>query len=144
MSANPLHRLIGSQGQRLAEPLPPRGLRFAWYGLVFLLGAVDALCGCFVQALWSPWGLLLALAANLAVFYGGLRLTATKVGLTCALVGWLLVMFVLLAPRPEGDFVLSSSANSYAYLLGGLVTGLGVGLLPTRAPYAFGIPRQRD
>ncbi|MDH6141774.1 MULTISPECIES: DUF6113 family protein [Kitasatospora] len=141
---NPLHTLLGTQAQRLAEPLPPRRLRITWYVLVFVLGALDALCGCFVQALWSPWGLLLALAGNVAVFYGGMRLTGTKLGLALGLVGWLLVMFVLLAPRPEGDFVLSAAVTSYAYLLGGLAIGLGVGLLPTRAPYAFGIPRQRD
>ncbi|MFE9423032.1 DUF6113 family protein [Kitasatospora sp. NPDC006697] len=144
MSANPLHTLLGTQAQRLAEPLPPRGLRFTLYALAFLAGAVDALCGCFVQPLWSPWGLALALAATLGAFYGSLRASGTKVGLAAALAGWLVVMFVLLAPRPEGDFVLSSSAGSYVYLLGGLVAGLGIGLLPTRAPYAFGIPRQRD
>jgi hypothetical protein len=141
---NPLHTLVGTQAQRLAEPLPPRRLRTVWYVLAFVLGALDALCGCFVQALWSPWGLLLALAATLAAYYGALRLTGTKLGLAFALVGWLLVMFVLLAPRPEGDFVLSAAVNSYVYLLGGLAMGLGVALLPTRAPYAFGIPRQRD
>jgi hypothetical protein len=141
---NPLHTLVGTQAQRLAEPLPPRRLRGLWYVLAFVLGALDALCGCFVQALWSPWGLALAMAATLATFYGALRLTCTKLGLALSLVGWLLVMFVLLAPRPEGDFVLSAAVNSYVYLLGGLGIGLGVALLPTRAPYAFGIPRQRD
>ncbi|WP_232247480.1 DUF6113 family protein [Kitasatospora azatica] len=141
---NPLHMLFGTQAQRLAEPLPAKRVRELWYVALFVLGALVALCGCFVQALWSPIGLLLALAGVAAVFYGGLRVTGTKLGTAFPFTGWFLMMTVLLAPRPEGDFVLAAAANSYIYLLGGLALGLVCGLLPTRAPFAFGIPRQRD
>ncbi|GAA1246342.1 DUF6113 family protein [Kitasatospora nipponensis] len=141
--SNPLHALLGTRSQRLAEPLPSRRTRLAWYPVLFVLGALVALCGCFVQALWSPVGLLLALAGNLAVFYGGLRLTGTKLGAGFPILGWLLVLMVLMAPRPEGDFVLASGANSYVYLVGGLATWL-VCVLPTRSTFPLGIPRQRD
>ncbi|MFI9270546.1 DUF6113 family protein [Kitasatospora sp. NPDC052896] len=141
---NPLHLLLGTRSQRLAEPLPSRGARITGYLALLVLGALVALCGCFVQALWSPVGLLLALAAAAAVFYGGLRLTGTKLGAGMPLIGWFLVLMVLMAPRPEGDFVLAAGVNAYAYLLGGAVIGVICATLPTRSPFPFGIPRQRD
>ncbi len=141
---NPLHVLFGTRAQRLAEALPSRSRRIAAYPVLFVLGALVSLCGCFVQALWGLGGLLLALAGVAAVFYGGLRLTGTKLGTGAPLVGWFLMLTVLLAPRPEGDFVLQGSFNAYAYLLGGLVIGVCCALLPTRSPFAFGIPHQRD
>jgi hypothetical protein len=141
---NLVDAVLSAQSQRLAEPLPPRRVRLAWYPVLFLLGALVSLCGSFVQALWSPFGLLLALAGNLAVFYGGLRVTGTKMGAGSAMIGWFLMLMVLLAPRPEGDFVLAASAGSYVYLGVGVVSGLACASLPTRAPFSFGIPRQRD
>lgn len=141
---NPLHVLFGTRAQRLAEALPSRGRRIAAYPGLFVLGALVSLCGCFVQSLWSPGGLLLALAATAGVFYGGLRLTGTKLGAGIPLIGWFLMLTVLLAPRPEGDFILTSGLRSYAYLLGGALIGVICATLPTRSAYALGIPRQRD
>ncbi|WP_329567291.1 DUF6113 family protein [Kitasatospora sp. NBC_01266] len=142
--SNPLQQLLGTRAQRLAEPLPPKWVRLLSYAGLLVLGALVSLCGCFVQALWSPLGLLLALAANGAVSYGGLRLTGTKLGAGVPLVGWFLVVLVMLPPRPEGDIVLASYADAYAFVLLGWVPGLVCALLPTRAPFSFGIPRQRD
>ncbi|MDH6116542.1 DUF6113 family protein [Kitasatospora sp. GAS204B] len=141
---NPLHTLLGTRAQRLAEPLPPKRVRILCYAVLLVLGALVSLCGCFVQALWSPLGLLLALAANGAVCYAGLRLTGTKLGSGVPLVGWFLVVLVMLPPRPEGDIVLAAYADAYAFVLLGWVPGLVCALLPTRAPFSFGIPRQRD
>ncbi|MDH6135059.1 hypothetical protein P3T37_004469 [Kitasatospora sp. MAA4] len=142
--STPLHYLFGTRAQRLAEPLPSRRARITGYAVLFLLGILVALCGCFVQTLWSPWGLLIALAANLALFYGGLRLTGTKLGAGVPLIGWFLMLLILMAPRPEGDFVLAAGFDSYAYLLIGALTGVICATLPTRSAFAFGIPRQRD
>ncbi|MDH6112636.1 tetrahydromethanopterin S-methyltransferase subunit C [Kitasatospora sp. MAP12-15] len=139
-----LHAPLGTRAQRLAEPLPSRRARITGYLVLFPLGAVVSLCGCFVQTLWSPWGLLLALLANVAVFYGGLRLTGTKLGAGVPLAGWFVMLMVLMAPRPEGDFILAAGFNAYAYLLIGLVSGVICTTLPTRSPFAFGIPKQRD
>jgi tetrahydromethanopterin S-methyltransferase subunit C len=141
---NPLHALLGTQSQRLAEPLPAQRARILWYLVLLVLGALVSLCGCFVQTLWSPFGLILALLATGAVFYGGLRVTGTKLGAGVPMIGWFLVLLVMLAPRPEGDFVLAATGDSYAYLFGGALIGVICATLPTRTPFTLGIPRQRD
>ncbi|MFJ6212816.1 DUF6113 family protein [Streptomyces sp. NPDC092296] len=131
-------RLIGSRAERLAEPPPPRGVRIAAYVVLVVLGGVTALAGSFAQSLWFPGGLVLALAATVGVFYGGLRLTTTKLGAGLPLAGWFLVLIVLMSPRPEGDFILASDAGTYVYLLAGAVGGMVCATLPTRTMYGFG------
>ncbi|MER5863949.1 DUF6113 family protein [Kitasatospora sp. NPDC002040] len=133
-------KLLGTRQQRLAERQPSRGGRVVAYVLLFLLGALVSLCGGFVQTLWAPAGLLLALAASVAVFYGGLRVTGTKLGAGVPLAGWFLVLMVLMAPRPEGDFVFAAGFTSYAYLFLGAVGGVICATLPTRSGFGFGAP----
>ncbi|MFD8483164.1 DUF6113 family protein [Kitasatospora sp. NPDC059673] len=135
-----LHPLFGSREDRLGEPMPPRGARIAVYTVLFLLGAAVSVCGAFVQALWAPLGVLLALLACGGLFYGGLRATGTKLGAGAPLAGWFLVLAVLLAPRPEGDLVLAATATAYAYLFGGSVLGVVCATLPTRSGFLFGVP----
>ncbi|RKE20968.1 DUF6113 family protein [Streptomyces sp. TLI_171] len=135
-----LHPFFGSREQRIAEPLPPRGLRITAYAVLFLLGAAVSVCGAFVQTLWPPLGVFLALAACAGLFYGGLRATGTKLGAGAALGGWFLVLAVLLAPRPEGDLVLSATLPAYLYLFGGSVIGVVCTTLPTRSGFLFGVP----
>ncbi|WP_431680279.1 DUF6113 family protein [Kitasatospora sp. KL5] len=136
----PQQVLLGTRSQRLAEPLPPRGFRVAAYVVLFLLGAAVALCGTFVQALWPPFGVLLALAGTLGVFYGGLRLTGTKLGAGIPLAGWFAVLMVMMAPRPEGDFVLAAGLTSYLYIFAGAVAGVVCATLPTRTGFGLGAP----
>ncbi|GAA0670174.1 DUF6113 family protein [Kitasatospora atroaurantiaca] len=133
-------KVLGSRSERLSEPQPPLGARIAAYVLLFVLGALVSLCGCFVQALWAPAGLLLALAATAAVFYGGLRLTGTKLGAGVPMIGWFAMLLVLMAPRPEGDFVLAADLTSYAYIFLGAVSGVICATLPTRYGFGFGAP----
>ncbi|MFF2628104.1 DUF6113 family protein [Kitasatospora griseola] len=135
-----LHPVLGSREDRLAEPMPPRSARITAYTVLFLLGAAVSVCGAFVQALWAPVGVLLALLACLGLFYGGLRATGTKLGAGAPLAGWFLVLAVLLAPRPEGDLVLSATATAYAYLFGGSVLGVVCATLPTSTGFLFGVP----
>ncbi|MFJ1752183.1 DUF6113 family protein [Kitasatospora sp. NPDC088134] len=135
-----LHAFFGTRDERIAEPLPPRGLRIALYAVLFLLGAAASVCGAFVQTLWPPLGVLLALLACAGLFYGGLRATGTKLGAGAALGGWFLVLAVLMAPRPEGDLVLTTAVTSYAYLFGGSVLGVVCATLPTRTGFLFGGP----
>ncbi|MFD8598497.1 DUF6113 family protein [Kitasatospora sp. NPDC059646] len=135
-----LHPFLGTREDRLAEPMPPRGLRIAAYAVLFLLGAAVSVCGAFVQTLWAPLGVLIALLACGGLFYGGLRATGTKLGAGVPLAGWFLVLAVLLAPRPEGDLVLSATATAYAYLFGGSVLGVVCATLPTRSGFLFGVP----
>ncbi|GAA2257204.1 MULTISPECIES: DUF6113 family protein [Kitasatospora] len=133
-------KVLGSQAERLAEPQPPRAGRIVAYVVLFLLGLVVSLCGCFVQALWPPFGMLLAVAASLGLFYGGLRLTGTKLGAGAPLGGWFLMLLVLMSPRPKGDFVLSADPTSYAYLFLGAVGGVICATLPTRGGFGLGVP----
>ncbi|MFJ5883914.1 DUF6113 family protein [Kitasatospora cineracea] len=135
-----LHALLGTREQRLAERMPPRGVRVAVYALLFLLGAAVSVCGAFVQTLWGGFGVVPALAGCAGLFYGGLRATGTKLGAGCALGGWFLVLAVLLAPRPEGDLVLSATPSAYLYLFGGALLGVVCATLPTRSGFLFGVP----
>jgi hypothetical protein len=130
--------VIGSRADRLAEPAPPAPFRIAAYPVLFVLGGLTALAGSFAQSLWLPGGLLLALAGTVALFYGGLRLTTTKLGAGAPLIGWFLVLMVLMSSRPEGDFVLASGVGSYAYLFGGAVSGVICATLPTSTMFGFG------
>ncbi|MFE7529259.1 DUF6113 family protein [Kitasatospora sp. NPDC057542] len=132
--------VLGTREERLAEPQPPRAARIAAYALFFLLGVAVSICGSFVQALWPPAGVLLALAATAATFYGGLRVTGTRLGAGVPVAGWFLAMLLLIVPRPEGDNVLWSNATSLAWLFAGSVLGVICATLPTRTSWFPGVP----
>ncbi|MFD8753412.1 DUF6113 family protein [Kitasatospora sp. NPDC059577] len=143
--APPPHRsitaaVLGTRDERLAEPQPPRAARIAAYVLFFLLGIAVSVCGSFVQALWPPAGVLLALAATAATFYAGLRITGTRLGAGAPAAGWFLAMLLLIVPRPEGDNVLWSNATSLAWLFAGSVLGVICATLPTRTSWFPGVP----
>ncbi|MGW2371342.1 MULTISPECIES: DUF6113 family protein [Kitasatospora] len=131
---------LGTRQQRLAEPQPPRAARIAAYVLFFLLGIAVSVCGSFVQALWPPVGVLLALAATAATFYAGLRVTGTRLGAALPAAGWFLAMLMLMVPRPEGDNVLWSNATSLAWLFIGSILGVICATLPTRTSWFPGVP----
>jgi hypothetical protein len=135
--------VLGTRSERLAESQPSRAGRITAYVVLFVLGALVSVCGSFVQTLWTPVGLLLALAATGAVFYGGLRVTGTKLGAGIPVAGWFLALMVLMVPRPEGDNVLWPTLASYAYLFVGSVLGVICATLPTRSSGFFGVPGPR-
>ncbi len=115
------------------EPADPAGWtagRIVLYALLTVLGAVVGLAGCFVQALWFPGGLVLALAGALALFYGGRTLTGTKLGAGLPAVGWFALLLVANSPRPEGDFLVAANLGSFVFLLG----GLALAVICTTAP----------
>ncbi|MGA5818997.1 DUF6113 family protein [Kitasatospora sp. NPDC094028] len=132
--------VIGTREERLAEPQPPRAARIVVYVLFFLLGIAVSVCGAFVQALWPPVGVLLALGATGATFYAGLRITGTRLGAGLPAAGWFLAMLMLIVPRPEGDNVLWSNATSLAWLFAGSVLGVICATLPTRTSWFPGVP----
>ncbi|GGQ24904.1 MULTISPECIES: DUF6113 family protein [Streptomyces] len=89
---------------------------------LLVLGALTGAAGWLVVDLWFPGGLLLALLALFGLFLGGRLALGTGLGVGGGAVGWFLAYVMLSLPRPEGDFVLSSSGiGMYAYLLGGTV-----------------------
>ncbi|MEU4115015.1 DUF6113 family protein [Kitasatospora sp. NPDC028055] len=132
--------VLGTREERLAEPQPPRAARIAAYVLFFLLGIAVSVCGSFVQALWPPVGVLLALAATAATFYAGLRVTGTKLGAAVPAGGWFMAILLLMVPRPEGDNVLWSNATSLAWLFVGSILGVICATLPTRTSWFPGVP----
>ncbi|MGW0362312.1 DUF6113 family protein [Streptomyces sp. NPDC002990] len=85
-------------------------------------GALTGAAGWLVVDLWFRGGLLLGLLALFGLFLGGRIAVGTGLGVGGAAVGWFLAYVMLSVPRPEGDFLLSSSGiGMYAYLLGGTV-----------------------
>jgi len=107
--------------------------RMAAYPLLTLLGMAVGLAGCFVQALWFPGGLLLALGGAVALFRGGRLLTGTRVGAALPALGWFVVLLVANSPRPEGDFLLAAGVGSYVFLLGGMALGVICATMPSSA-----------
>ncbi|MFD9523618.1 DUF6113 family protein [Streptomyces sp. NPDC059979] len=89
---------------------------------LLVLGALTGAAGWLVVDLWFPGGLLLGLLALFGLFLGGRIALGTGLGVGGAAAGWFLAYVILSLPRPEGDFLLSSSGiGMYAYLLGGTV-----------------------
>lgn len=85
-------------------------------------GALTGAAGWLVVDLWFPAGLLLGLLALFGVFLAGRITLGVGLGVGGAAAGWFLAYVMLSVPRPEGDFLLSSSGiGMYAYLLGGTV-----------------------
>ena len=109
-------------------------------------GAAVGLAGAFVQGarvrvgdLALPWGLLLAVAATVALLVlarslgGGSAWPARA-----AVVGWAATVVPLSLGRPEGDVVLTSRWSGLLYLLAGVVAaGVALALPP-------GPPRRRE
>ncbi|ARE74742.1 MULTISPECIES: DUF6113 family protein [Streptomyces] len=96
--------------------------RIAGCVALLVLGALTGAAGWLVVDLWFPGGLLLALLAVFGLFLGGRIALGTGFGVGGAAAGWFLSYVMLSVPRPEGDFLLSSSGISmYVYLLGGTV-----------------------
>ncbi|MFJ4342282.1 DUF6113 family protein [Streptomyces sp. NPDC088915] len=97
-----------------------RNVRYVWYALLLVLGALVGAAGSLVQAAWLPAGLLLALLATAGLFYGGLRATGTQVGVAAAGGGWLLAVVLLSFGRPEGDGVFGGGVGELLFLFGGM------------------------
>ncbi|MFD7557536.1 MULTISPECIES: DUF6113 family protein [unclassified Streptomyces] len=110
---------------------------------LLVLGALTGLAGWLVVDLWFPLGLLLGLAALFGLFLGGRIALGTGLGVGGPVVGWFLAYVMLGVPRPEGDFLLSSSGiGMYAYLLGGTVLAVMCATLrgPLERPISAGRP----
>ncbi|MFC1400902.1 MULTISPECIES: DUF6113 family protein [Streptacidiphilus] len=110
-----------------------QGARITAYVLLTVAGVAVGLAGCFVQALWFPGGLLLALGAAFALFHGGRTLTGTRLGAALPAVGWFAMLLLANTQRPEGDFLLAANTGSYVFLLGGMALAVICATLPSRA-----------
>ncbi|WP_249416138.1 DUF6113 family protein [Streptomyces sp. TS71-3] len=115
-------------GGYLTRP-PDPGRIAACFGL-FVLGGVIGAAGALLQAAWFPGGLFLALAAAACLFRGGGMATGTRPGTLAPAAGWLIVVVLLTATRPEGDFLFGAGVGSYLFLLGGLAVAVICATLP--------------
>ncbi|ORT61191.1 DUF6113 family protein [Streptomyces sp. CB03238] len=101
-----------------------RAARIGTYAGLAVLGAVVGLAGALVQSAWFPGGLLLALAACVGLFYGGLRATGTQLGVVAPGVGWLVAVVLVSLGRPEGDQVFWGGVAELVYVLGGMAAAV--------------------
>ncbi|WP_435974207.1 DUF6113 family protein [Streptomyces sp. Qhu_M48] len=102
-------------------PFPAsRNVRIAWYAGLAVLGVLVGTAGALVQAAWLPGGLVLALLATAALFYGGLRATGTQIGVAAGGGGWLVAVILLSFGRPEGDGVFGGGVGELLFLFGGM------------------------
>ncbi|MEU7022691.1 DUF6113 family protein [Streptomyces sp. NPDC046203] len=110
--------------------------RYVWYVLLVVLGALVGIAGSLVQAAWFPGGVLLALLASFAVFYGGLRATGTQLGVLSAGAGWLVAIVLLSLGRPEGDGLFGGGFGEMVFLLGGMALAVMCATMSKVAPPA--------
>jgi hypothetical protein len=106
-------------------------------GLVPLGGAVAALGAVVHPATVDllgvplPVGLAIALTAEAALLLGGAAAVGSRWGAAVPAVAWLLVVFGLSVPRPEGDLIVAANPAGYAFLLlGAMIAAVGVGVVP--------------
>ena len=108
----------------------------AWRAVLLLpaagAGALAGVLGSFVHPLdvaRLPLGLALAvlLTAGVLVTWG---LLVGRAGAVAAAFGWVAVVLLLAARRPEGDLVVPASVSGYLWLLGGLVLAAACIALP--------------
>ncbi|MFD3487357.1 DUF6113 family protein [Streptomyces sp. NPDC058665] len=103
---------------------PPRPWRIAAYAGLVILGVVVGTAGSLVQSGFFPGGLVLALVASAALFYGGRTATGTAFGVGAPAAGWLIAVIVLSLGRPEGDGVFDAGLGPVVYLLGGALVAV--------------------
>ncbi|MEU2897591.1 DUF6113 family protein [Streptomyces sp. NPDC001273] len=136
--------MSGERAPALAQPLraPSAGRAGAYLGLL-VLGAVTGVAGALVQPASFPGGLLLALAGEAALVLGAARVMGGRAGGVAVAAGWMAVVVLLTASRPEGDFLFAAGAGSYLFLLGGIGVAvicatLGAGRQPDGGPARLG------
>ncbi|CAL9448446.1 hypothetical protein GCM10010261_39850 [Streptomyces pilosus] len=136
--------MSGERAPMMAQPLrPPSAGRVVAYLGLLLLGAVTGVAGALVQPAWFPGGLLLALAAEAGLVLAAARVMGSRAGGVTVAAGWMIVVVLLTASRPEGDFLFAAGAGSYLFLLGGIGVAvicatLGGGRKPDGDPARLG------
>lgn len=98
--------------------------RIAAYVALLILGALVGAAGSLVQGGWFPGGLLLALLATAGLFFGGLYVTGTQLGVGAPVAGWLIAAILLSMGRPEGDGIFAAGLGPIVYLLGGMLVAV--------------------
>jgi hypothetical protein len=107
--------------------------RLLGHAAAVLGGGAVALLSVFTYRSLQPFGLLLAAVASLGLAWrlvvsGRPRTAASYAG------GWLVVLFLVVAGRPEGDYAVTADLRGYALM------GVGLALVPFGL---VGLTRQR-
>lgn len=84
-----------------------------------------------------PWGVVLAVLGSVAVSLGVGAVTQAAWPVAGYGIGWCAIVLLLLAGRPEGDYLVAGDGRGWGFLVGGslsvvVVTLRGVLLAPTR------------
>ncbi|MEU3819494.1 DUF6113 family protein [Streptomyces sp. NPDC030392] len=90
------------------------------HAVLVVLGVLVGLAGALFQAAWLPAGLLLAMLATAALFYGGLRAVGGQAGVLSSGAGWLAAVVAIGFGRGEGDKVLWGGMTDLVFVLGGM------------------------
>jgi hypothetical protein len=96
-------------------------VKVAVHAVLVVLGVLVGVAGALVQGAWLPGGLLLALLATAALFYGGLRAVGGQAGVMTSGLGWLAAVVAVGFGRGEGDKVFWGGIADLAYVLGGML-----------------------
>ncbi|MGW8378715.1 DUF6113 family protein [Streptomyces sp. ODS28] len=123
-----------TEAEREAMPPGTPRLRVLLYIGLGVLGLLVGAAGALVQAGWTPVGLVLAMAASVGVFWGGSKLSRTKVGAIAPGVGWTLAVALLMVSRPEGDFMFGGSISTFVYVWGGMLAAVMCATIALPAP----------
>jgi hypothetical protein len=83
-----------------------------------LLGVAVALGALAVHRSTAPFGLVLAVGTTYVVAWW--LATRTPVGTVLYVAGWLGVLGMALAGRPEGDYVIASDVRGWSMIVAGL------------------------
>lgn len=131
---NPAGRAGTAGARTTADRAPSPRTRLLVYAGLAVLAAVVAAAGALVQAAWFPGGLLLALAGCLALFYGGVKVSGTRLGAVVPAAVWVVCVMLLSTSRPEGDFLFAAGVGPYIYLLGGAMGAVICATVPQLPP----------
>ena len=97
-------------------------MRLVLHAAALLAGLAAGVLGSFAHRLHLsvlPWGLLVALILTAAVLAASGRALRSRTGAWAAALGWVLAVFQLAAPRPEGDLVVTGNSWGSIWLVGG-------------------------
>lgn len=89
------------------------------HGVALVLGLLVALAAVAVHHSAFPFGLLLAVATSIASAWWLLRSRHPRTAASYV-VGWLAMLGVLVAGRPEGDYALGQDLPGYTLVLAGV------------------------
>lgn len=129
----------GSRPEAQAGPRTEAFITGCAYGALLLVGLALGLVESFTYSLSIGFVPVAALSWSLFNFGGALLAgygMGSKLGAAVPAAAWLVVLFMLLPIRPEGDAVIANTLAGYAYIFGGTFAALaGIMRTPSAQPW---------